>query len=308
MHINISYSNLDSALENEIRLGEAVFYINIHVEGKLVRDPKLRYNGGTVITFSEDLERMFYFDLYGEIDLYIEHKINVLQNLDDCVPLFSPPIEDSQTFNFTDLAKDEVVVGVEKFNEDCNTDASETGSAVEGSRAEGLEVDGDLSTKDPETEDCFKADGEAIEGVRTKVEEDESVGAEVEERVGVRAEVEERVGVRAEVDEREGGFKANGEVVEGVKGEVEEDKSVRADDEIVKGGGLRVDGEEEESVSEKSEAGKDQDPFDDDSVYLVKVRYLSNGENDNELQATRQKLRQYIKGKKPVVNEAVKGL
>ena len=42
---------------------EPNYYINMHVEEKLVRDPHLRYDGGTKIRILEDLDTMSYFEL-----------------------------------------------------------------------------------------------------------------------------------------------------------------------------------------------------------------------------------------------------
>lgn len=41
----------------------SMYFTNMHVEGKLVRDPRLRYDGGLVLRLAEDPDRMSYFDL-----------------------------------------------------------------------------------------------------------------------------------------------------------------------------------------------------------------------------------------------------
>ena len=42
---------------------EPNYYINMHVGGKLVRDPHLRYDGRTLIRILEDFDTMTYFEL-----------------------------------------------------------------------------------------------------------------------------------------------------------------------------------------------------------------------------------------------------
>ncbi|XVF51016.1 hypothetical protein PTKIN_Ptkin04bG0149800 [Pterospermum kingtungense] len=113
------------------------------------------------------------------------------------------------------------------------------------------------------------------------------VGAEVEGD-GIRVEGD---GIRVDGDGLKGlsdkGYEKNGFRVEGDGIKAEEDDGVESN-------GIGSKSNE----GEEDEASKGEDPFDDDNVYLVKVRHLSDGKNDDELQAVRQKLRQYKRGAK----------
>ncbi|MBA0568777.1 hypothetical protein Golob_006247 [Gossypium lobatum] len=42
---------------------EEEYYINLHVEGKFVRDPYVRYLGGETVMLKEDLDTISYFEL-----------------------------------------------------------------------------------------------------------------------------------------------------------------------------------------------------------------------------------------------------
>ncbi|MBA0755877.1 hypothetical protein Gogos_019921 [Gossypium gossypioides] len=42
---------------------EEEYYINLHVEGKFVRDPHVRYLGGEMVMLKEDPDTISYFEL-----------------------------------------------------------------------------------------------------------------------------------------------------------------------------------------------------------------------------------------------------
>ncbi|XVF75301.1 hypothetical protein PTKIN_Ptkin13bG0176200 [Pterospermum kingtungense] len=213
---------------------------------------------------STTIEMLDIWYKYGEIDLYVEHEIDEAKPVDGII---GPPVEDSHAFS-TNQGKDEVVrsisEGVTTFNipkkvvgnEKLNEDLGLVGAEVEGSQVE---------CKGPE---CgLRAYFERPDGCKAEVDNIRVSGDGLE---GLRAEGHKRDGVRAEDDG-----------LDGLRNKLIDDG--------VEGNGLEFDN----NVGEKDEAGKGQDSFDDDNVYLVRVRCLFSGKNDDELQAARQKLREY---------------
>ncbi|XVF43694.1 hypothetical protein PTKIN_Ptkin02bG0061200 [Pterospermum kingtungense] len=216
------------------------------------------------------IEMINIWNRYGEIDLYVEHKIDVPKPLDESLNLIGPFVEDSHAFTTTE-GKDEVVGGINEGVSTFNTPDTVVGSQKLNEDA--YEVVAEKGS--------FRAVFEGLD-------------------CGSRAEGEQPEGSRADCEGPNGSLRDECEGVEGLRVELEEDEGIRAE---FQGNGLGAG----HNVEKENEGGHFQDPFDDESVYLVRVRYLSDGENDGELQAAREKLRQYKRGKKPVVNETVEG-
>ncbi|MBA0606988.1 hypothetical protein Godav_019356, partial [Gossypium davidsonii] len=80
---------------------EEEYYINLHVGGKFVYDPVLRYLSGKMVRLKEDPNTISYFELckivkdglgfntikHKEIDLYVEHEINTVVFVDNDLTL-----------------------------------------------------------------------------------------------------------------------------------------------------------------------------------------------------------------------------
>ncbi|MBA0641939.1 hypothetical protein Goklo_026413 [Gossypium klotzschianum] len=65
---------------------EEEYYINLHVGGKFVYDPVLRYLSGKM-NDSSTIDMINYWIKHKEIDLYVEHEINTVVFVDNDLTL-----------------------------------------------------------------------------------------------------------------------------------------------------------------------------------------------------------------------------
>ncbi|MBA0634404.1 hypothetical protein Godav_026071, partial [Gossypium davidsonii] len=183
------------------------YYINLHVGGKFVRDPHVRYLGGEVDNLrvvwndSNTIDMINYWVKLGEINLYVDHEIDAVVFIDD---------------------ESMLVVA------------------------------------------CLQLDGDGNKG---------GEGGEVVGNKGGEGEGE--------------GVGEGGEVVEGLGGEGD-DVAVSEGDESDGGGEEGVDvtvseGGESDGGGKKGVRDESDSDSEDESAYLMKVMYLPDGDDDEEL-------------------------
>ncbi|PPR90925.1 hypothetical protein GOBAR_AA29760 [Gossypium barbadense] len=209
---------------------------------------------------------------HKEIDLYVEHEINIVVFLDDDLLLTIATVKGSSDGNQSGEGLNGE--GVEVVgSKSAEVDAA-SGKGGEGLTREGVEVAGNKGGDGGKYGEGFeRLNGEGVEGVGTKGGESfEGLNGE-----GVKV-ASNKGGEGGEVEGGEGGedFKCLNE--EGVE---------------VGDGGLNSGVEEanDEGYEDESDSG-----LEDDYDYLMKAMYFSDGDNDEEFQEASQKWKE-VEGK-----------
>ncbi|KAK5845471.1 hypothetical protein PVK06_001659 [Gossypium arboreum] len=209
---------------------------------------------------------------HKEIDLYVEHEINIVIFLDDDLLLTIATVKGSSDGN----------QGGEGLNgEGVEVVCSKGGKGSEGLTREGVEVAGNKGGDSGKCGEGFeRLNGEGVEVVGTKGGESfEGLNGE-----GVKV-ASNKGGEGGEVEGGEGGedFKCLNE--EGV--------------EVVGSKGDEGDGGLNSGVEEANDEGYEDESdssLEDDYDYLMKAMYFSDGDNDEEFQEASQKWRE-VEGK-----------
>ncbi|KAG8501352.1 hypothetical protein CXB51_003535 [Gossypium anomalum] len=231
---------------------EEEYYINLHVRGKFVHDPHVRYLGGEMVKLTEDpntisknlqdnlrvvwndssiIDMINYWVKHKEIDLYVEYEI--------------------ETVVFIDV-ESLLAVACLQFGGNGN-EGGEDGEVIDSK--------------------CSESEGEGGEVVGNKSGEGEGGG---------RREDGEVAGSKGGKGVEGQGIEKGGEVAKGLGRE--------GNDVTVSEGG-ESDGSGEEGVRDKSDSNSE-----DKNAYLMKVMYLSNGDDDGEFQEAGQKVKE-VEGK-----------
>ncbi|XVF85707.1 hypothetical protein PTKIN_Ptkin17bG0138400 [Pterospermum kingtungense] len=270
---------------------------------------------------------------YKEVDLYVEHKIDmstVLEELEGPIVLSGPPIENSQVLSLV-LDSEKINVGFDQIGEQlgelgfdgAKVSLGDDGAGIASHENERAKGDGHVVVEEVRVEVERGADfveGVVVEEVRVEVErgaegvegyegsdgKKNSVQVDMNEVEGDRAKVDnERVVVEeVRVDVERGADCVEGEASDGKKNSVRVDMNKGMSHIVVEDEGAEVEGLDEGvsqvSVGEGGSARIDMEKvhddgheLDDENEYLVRVRYQADGEGDEELEAARKKLRQY---------------
>ncbi|KAK8600374.1 hypothetical protein V6N12_050229 [Hibiscus sabdariffa] len=263
--------------------GVKEYLMHLHVGGKFVRDPYVRYVGGTLVSIREDPDTISYWEVkkiiqnhlcFNSIEIIYFHEPYSGRLQDNLRVLW----DDTSTiamlnywekFGFIDIYVEHKVDtpifeegillltdGVEVEVKDANVEVEGAGAGVEGV-TEGANVEVEGATEDASV---------GVEGAGAGVE-----GATEGASVGVEGATE---GASVEVE----GAGAGGLRVEGVT------KGANVE---VEGVGVAVEGAPEGAGVGIEGAGEVECDNESENAYSINTEFLSDGEDDEELQVAR---------------------
>ncbi|KAH1121575.1 hypothetical protein J1N35_004735 [Gossypium stocksii] len=208
---------------------EEEYYINLHVGGKFVRDPYVRYLSGKM-NDSSTIDMINYWVKHKEIDLYVEHEINTIVFVDDestlvvaCLQFDSDGNEGGEG---GEVVGNEGGEGGEFVGNKCGEGEGDGGEVVasNGGEGEGEGEGGEVACNtgggkegiDIATTEGDESDGGGDEGVRDESDSDSKQNTrEVEGKTSEKGNET----VLDETESETSGEKFEAEVVEEVDGE-----------------------------------------------------------------------------------------